>query len=224
MNPRFPHGLVAAAGSAVLALLVGVQPVRAQVTNVPQPGNPSSFTNGPLQVGPAPQQQQAKLPPAALPGATPRAAPIAPAQGNQIADPNEALFDAINRGDLAAARDAVDRGADLNGRNLLGMTPLDESIDLGRNDITFFLLSLRSGPAHVAGRAQAAGPSSRAAAAALERAARKPAARPTPVAGSLARQPAVPAPAPSGPPPAQQLANTGTPNPSAGFLGFGPSR
>ena len=29
--------------------------------------------------------------------------------------PTDALFDAINRGDIAAARDALNRGADLNG-------------------------------------------------------------------------------------------------------------
>ena len=60
-------------------------------------------------------------------------------------EPTDALFDAINRGDIAAARDAVSRGADLGGRNLLGMTPLDLSIDLARKDITFMLLSMRGG-------------------------------------------------------------------------------
>ena len=57
--------------------------------------------------------------------------------------PTEALFDAINRGDLAAAKDAINRGADINGRNVLGLTPLDLSVDLGRNNISFVLLSLR---------------------------------------------------------------------------------
>ncbi len=57
--------------------------------------------------------------------------------------PNEALFDSINRGDITAAREALGRGADLNAHNVLGMTPLDLSIDLGRNDISFLLLSMR---------------------------------------------------------------------------------
>jgi hypothetical protein len=57
--------------------------------------------------------------------------------------PTDALFDAVNRGDLAAARDAVVRGADLNAFNSLGQTPIDASIDLGRNDITFELLAQR---------------------------------------------------------------------------------
>jgi ankyrin repeat protein len=57
--------------------------------------------------------------------------------------PTDALFDAINRGDIAAARDALNRGADLNGVNVLGMTPMELSVDLGRNDISFLLLSMR---------------------------------------------------------------------------------
>ena len=57
--------------------------------------------------------------------------------------PTDALFDAINRGDIAAARDALNRGADLNGVNILGMTPMELSVDLGRNDISFLLLSMR---------------------------------------------------------------------------------
>ena len=60
-------------------------------------------------------------------------------------EPNDELFDAINRGDIAAARDAISRGADLSGRNVLGMTPMELSVDLGRNDISFLLLSMRGG-------------------------------------------------------------------------------
>jgi hypothetical protein len=59
-------------------------------------------------------------------------------------EPTEALFDAINRGDIATARDAISRGADLHGHNVLGMTPLELSVDLGRNDISFMLLSMRA--------------------------------------------------------------------------------
>ena len=60
-------------------------------------------------------------------------------------EPTEALFDAINRGDIGTARDAISRGADLHGHNVLGMTPLELSVDLGRNDISFMLLSMRGG-------------------------------------------------------------------------------
>src|SRR5687767_8945961 len=59
-------------------------------------------------------------PPPALPGLQNRQAlePI-PADPNQSLAPNAALFDAINRGDLPAARDAVARGADPESRNVL---------------------------------------------------------------------------------------------------------
>ena len=79
----------------------------------------------------------AAAPPPALPGAVPSdsAAP----RGHVALDvnPNAALFDAINRGDLAGAKDALSRGADLQAVNILGQKPLDMAIDLNRNDITF---------------------------------------------------------------------------------------
>jgi hypothetical protein len=81
--------------------------------------------------------------PDAVPGDKARA-PAAPS--THIAgdmQPTDALFDAINRGDIASARDALNRGADLNGVNILGMTPMELSVDLGRNDISFLLLSMR---------------------------------------------------------------------------------
>ncbi len=85
-------------------------------------------------------------PPTALPGLTARGSiePI-PADPNANLAPTPALFDAINRGDLFAARDAVARGADPDATNVLGLTPLDASVDQGRNDIMFFLLSVRGG-------------------------------------------------------------------------------
>ncbi len=91
-------------------------------------------------------------PPPAVPGARARAESVAPAD-RSAADlpPTEALFDAINRGDIVTARDAISRGADLDGTNLLGLTPLELSVDLGRNDISFLLLSLRGSGAGSAG-------------------------------------------------------------------------
>ena len=69
--------------------------------------------------------------------------------------PSAALFDAVNRGDLAAAREAMGRGADLNARNQLGLTPIDAAVDQGRNEIAFYLLSARgsagSGPTFAPG-------------------------------------------------------------------------
>jgi hypothetical protein len=81
--------------------------------------------------------------PDAIPGAKasiPAAPALHPAGDMQ---PTDALFDAINRGDIASAREALSRGADLNGVNILGMTPMELSVDLGRNDISFLLLSMR---------------------------------------------------------------------------------
>lgn len=147
-------------------------------------------------------------PPPALPGATTSSAKPAPAEKAPTdMEPTEALFDAINRGDIAAARDAISRGADLNGRNVLGMSPMELSVDLGRNDISFLLLSMRA--------------SDRRAPPPTLTAAKGPA-KP---AGKVTR---VSAPA-HGAPVQQQtprlFANDGgTPVPSAGFLGFDSSR
>ena len=123
--------------------------------------------------------------------------------------PTDALFDAINRGDIATARDAISRGADLHGQNILGMTPLELSIDLGRNDISFMLLSMRAADD---GRSRQA-PAARTAAKppATKQAKQAPPHPRTPVAASA-------------PTPAQTArlysGDGGTPNPNAGFLGF----
>jgi hypothetical protein len=82
-------------------------------------------------------------PPDAIPGAKPRGAAVPAYRSSGDMQPTDALFDAINRGDIASARDALNRGADLNGVNILGMTPMELSVDLGRNDISFLLLSMR---------------------------------------------------------------------------------
>lgn len=96
----------------------------------------------------AAQQAEAKkaakraAPPAALPGAQTSEDDAGHANGDM--DPTAALFDGINRGSLGAVKEAVSRGADLGGRNVLSQTPLDMAIDLNRNDIMFFLLSMRT--------------------------------------------------------------------------------
>ena len=155
------------------------------------------------------QQAPRATPPPALPGATSNAKPAPPERAPTDMEPTEALFDAINRGDIGAARDAISRGADLSGHNVLGMTPMELSVDLGRNDISFLLLSLRGGD------------SGRAAKSTLT-AAKPPAKQ---VAGKVTR---VSAPAHSAP--VQQQAprlfanDGGTPVPSSGFLGFDSSR
>ena len=167
-------------------------------------------------------------PPAAVPGARARPDSVAPAD-RAAADlpPTEALFDAINRGDIVTARDAVSRGADLDGTNLLGLTPLELSVDLGRNDISFLLLSLRgSGAGSASTRAPAGMEAASAPPSAAERRraqaelqaqaraqAREARAHAAPAATGSARQG-----------PALFAGNGGAAVPSAGFLGFDPHR
>ncbi|MCB8873697.1 hypothetical protein [Acidisoma silvae] len=79
---------------------------------------------------------------AGLPGAR-RSGPVN--QGTvdaTLLSPNDELFDSINRGDLTAARDALSRGADLGATDAVGQTPIDLSVSLGRNSITFLLVTL----------------------------------------------------------------------------------
>ncbi len=133
-------------------------------------------------------------PPPAIPGAQPNADTVVIPSDKVAAEmsPNDALFDAINRGDLAAAKDALNRGAQLEAHNVLGQTPTDAAIDLSRNDITFLLLSMR-------GAVSSSRPVKTAALA-------KPAhGKP---AHAAAQRPSV------------HVADRGTPNPAVGFTGF----
>ena len=168
--------------------------------------------------------------PAGVPGA--RAEPDLVAPADRIPTdmpPNEALFDAINRGDTVSAREAIGRGADIHARNVLGLTPLEQSVDLGRSDISFLLLSLRGG----AGYNTSTGPRDTAqtgnAAPANARAQRQAEAREAANARrqQLAEERASRA-APVGPVPARNArllaGDGGTPVPQAGFLGFGSAR
>lgn len=147
-------------------------------------------------------------PPPGLPGAAINKDRASPSD-KVVSDlpPTDALFDAINRGDIASARDSLSRGADFNARNVLGLTPLDQSIDLARNDITFLLLSLR-GSQPLAEPAELATPKG----------------KPVKVAGPQPeRRPAAERPAPVAPR-AQTVARStdrGLPDPGRGFLGFG---
>ena len=90
----------------------------------------------------APAKPQAAPP--VLPGTKAPGEAAAPTQPVATMTPTEALFDAVNRGDIATARDAVNRGARTETVNELGLTALDLSVDLGRNDISFYLLSIRT--------------------------------------------------------------------------------
>jgi len=92
------------------------------------------------------QEARSKAPPPAIPGAVSDDQTMS-SHINSDMEPNAALFDAINRGDLVAAKEALGRGADIESHNVLGQTPLDMAIDLNHNDITFLLLSMRSNDA-----------------------------------------------------------------------------
>ncbi len=138
---RLPLVLLPLAGLACL------RPTQAAAQMSIGGGGPGSRGGGAGGGGPddeAKAAAAANAPPPALPGAV-STDPAAPS-GHAALDmnPTAALFDAINRGDLTAAKDALGRGADLAGTNVLGEKPIESSIDLNRNDITFLLLSMRN--------------------------------------------------------------------------------
>jgi hypothetical protein len=212
---------------ALLLSVAAIAPARAQGMSGPMGGG-----FHPVVKGGGDTKSTREAPPAALPGTLGREDTTVPLThpATDLA-PTEALFDAINRGDIGSARDAIGRGADLTGQNVLGMTPLDLSVDLGRNDITFLLLSLRgTGPAKVA-TAAAGQPAKPGAKPGTQTAQLQTKTAPTRTAQATARKVPVRAvaattvaKAPVTPPPqpaARQFANGGTPVPQAGFLGFG---
>lgn len=117
--------------------------------------------------------------------------------------PTEALFDGVNRGEIEAVRDALARGAELNARNILGLTATELAIDLGRNDIAFLLLSMRGAERQRGGRATQP--------VAAAETPRRPQPAPRP---QVQVTPARAAPAVNYP------NDPGIPAPTAGFLGF----
>lgn len=178
--------LPALAASLLLALPAGAQQAPSG------PGAPSAETT-PRTAAPrggAPQQRR-----------TPRST-----------QPTDQLFEAINEGEMEDVRAAVAAGADIGARNLLGLTPVDLAIDLGRNDVALYLLSL----GRVRDRPLGAAPEPA-----------EPRRRPTPQPQPQAA-PRAPAPAVSG----QGIVTVaplfrgdgGTPNPDVGFLGFDAGR
>ncbi len=184
----------AAAGFSLI--LATASPCLAQMSM----GGPSSGTNSPP---PAARPEPSDIAPAGLPGAG--QAPIATGpvvQKPSTGDPTQELFAAVNSGDYNAAQDAISRGADLTAQDAFGETALDLAVSLNRSNITFLILQARNedggggvispGPAFPGGMGNG------------HEVAATPAkvtapARPVPVMGN----------------------DPGTPNPSAGFLGFG---
>jgi hypothetical protein len=139
-----------------------------------------------------------------------RGAPLAVDEAPPAANPTEALFNAINLGDLDQVRAAVAAGADTGRRNVLGLTPLDLAIDLGHSEIAFYLMSL--------GRTSARSPI--AVPPEASPAPRPAAPRQAPVARSA------PVPTTTGAVPVAPLwqGGGGAPVPEAGFLGFDAGR
>lgn len=83
--------------------------------------------------------------PAAIPGAGGQNLQTSQSVAKQDSgDPTTELFTAINQGNYGAAQDAISRGANLNARDSLGETPIDLSVALNRNSITFMLLAARN--------------------------------------------------------------------------------
>lgn len=131
------RGVTMAAIGACLGFVLVSSDARAQLN-----GGPMGNTGHGAIEKPGPDKP-AVAAPDAVPGARARE-PAAPATRQSVdMSPNEALFDAINRGDTPGVRDALNRGAELDAVNILGLTPMELSVDLGRNDISFLLLSMR---------------------------------------------------------------------------------
>jgi hypothetical protein len=218
-----------AAGQRIAALAVGVtlttlmaSAAWAQVIPPNAPAGSGNIATG--HGGAGGKAEAAPLrPPEAIPGAVARA-PAAPAtKGAADLQPNDALFDAINRGDIASARDALNRGADLNAVNILGMTPMELSVDLSRNDISFLLLSMRGEDSDRGSRAigrdsTASGKASPAGKVVFSS---KPAAGGKAARDRTAAATNVPAAAVRPVTPKLFANDGGTPLPNAGFLGFG---
>ena len=219
-TPDRPENAVTLTARLVAALcLLAPLPALAQIGPPGSNAGPSSGRGSPVANTPAaPKEVTKEAPPPALPGAEPATEGVIPSD-KTAADmpPTEALFDSIHRGDVASARDALNRGADLDGRNVLGQSPLDLSIDLNRNDITFLLLSMRGPGGDRGPRVAQAGAAPAEAAPARGRrgrAARDASARQgrEAVAGDSGPD--------GGPRPVLFANDGGSPRPAVGFLGF----
>jgi hypothetical protein len=206
----------------VLGLVLGaaVAPAHAQLST----GAPGSgMSMGGVGGAPAPQlkPRTPDIAPTGLPGVG-GGTPLAtgpqmkkPAGG----DPTQELFTAINKNDYASAQDAVSRGADMTAKDQFGETPLDLSIALNRNNITFMLLGTRNELAAQGGSGAMGAPWT------LNNAPRGKTKTGNGKSGKHEAAPAMipaKAPAKSAPHAAIPAGDTGTPNPQAGFLGFGP--
>jgi hypothetical protein len=156
---------------------------------------------------PQPRQRVPDIAPAGVPGAVTAPLATGPSVQKNIGDPTAALFNAIDKNNYSAAQDAVSRGADLHAQNPLGETPLDMSVALNRSAIIFMLLAARNEEGDNARSAPAPSPlytkhtaPTRTVTVSDRTQASRP--HPLPVIGD----------------------DPGTPDPSAGFLGFNPTK
>jgi hypothetical protein len=116
----------------------------------------------------------------------------------------------------------------MRGLNILGLTPLELAVDLGRNDISFLLLSMRDGDSssrsatRTGNGAGATGAGGTGQADALLRGASAPRAASRPrIAAASSGSPPEPS---AGEQPRLYSGNGGAPIPAAGFVGFDPGR
>ncbi|MGE4480350.1 ankyrin repeat domain-containing protein [Acidocella sp.] len=200
-----------------LAFGVAVAPACAQLSTSGMGGGMGGPGGAPP---PQPKEHTPDLAPTGLPGVG-GVAPLATGpkmQKSSGGDPTKELFTAINKNDYASAQDAISRGADLGAKDQFGETPLDLAIALNRNNITFLLLGTRNELA-----AQGGGGDTMGAPWTLNGASGtggKGTGGKTPgQSRAVLPTKATAKPAPHATIPAD---DTGTPDPQAGFLGFGP--
>ncbi len=88
----------------------------------------------------------------APPTASPAQGDLVPAPAPAAVDPDRALmfdatrdlFTAVSANDLEGVQGAISAGADLEARNIWGMTPIDVAVDRSYYDIAHYLLSIRN--------------------------------------------------------------------------------
>jgi ankyrin repeat protein len=189
--------------AAAFALLFGAAlPAAAQLS--PNGSGAASGFNNPNQL--QPKRSAPDLAPPGLPGGSAPVLATGPnLQKPGTGDPTAQLFTAVNNADYNSAQDAVSRGADINAQNNFGETPLDLSIALNHNSITFMLLSARN-------EGGEAPPSNVVTATTLPAHAPSHKLHATPARMLTPIHQAAP------------VNDPGTPNPDAGFLGFNPTK
>lgn len=191
-------------------LVLGLGLTLAAVPAMAQLSGGSGGMGGMTPKAPAPQPRTPDIAPPALPGAAVPAVATGPVLAKpDIGDPTAALFAAITKGDDSAAQFALGRGADLQAQDQFGETPLDLAIALNRTSTIFLLLQARNELA-----AQGNGPEPLGATWSLDQS-------PAPLTKQTTTY-KPPAPVQTAKPHVTGPVNNGTPDPNAGFLGFGP--